>query len=451
MRKFTLLVALCLSMLAFAACSSKDDKPKNAAPVAGADFAATVLDSAIVIDVLRGDVDPNGDTITVVDAVVSNPALGAVTIAGDGLSITFTPALGANGMLTITYTIQDSKGAQAMGTVTLVIANSATLSVVSGDNQSGISGETLDPMVVEVRDDQNNPLRGAYVSFAVTTGDGTLSTTVTQITDEMGRVSSTLTLGSAGAHVIDASMIGATNTPLQLSATSAAALSLTTTALGNAETGTMYVDPGLMASGGFPPYTYTRTGGDAMPLGLTNNMDGTITGTPAAGTDGSYSFVMQVTDNDGNMASGNVTLNITDGIDPEAPTGLAAAYSGTVNTVNLTFTTSGDDGATGTASSFQIRTSTNDITNSTDFDGASVVANSATPLASGSMQTVQVPLTWYNGVHYFAIRAVDDAGNVSPVSTSVMVDTDATGSFPAAPHDFGAVSIGGTATQNFMV
>ena len=70
-----------------------------------------------------------------------------------------------------------------------------TLATVSGDGQQGAAGSVLaDPFVVEVRDQNNAPLEGAEVIFAVTAGGGTLSPD-TATTDGNGRASTTLTLG----------------------------------------------------------------------------------------------------------------------------------------------------------------------------------------------------------------------------------------------------------------
>ena len=71
-----------------------------------------------------------------------------------------------------------------------------TLAAISGDNQDGLTGEALlNPFVVEVRDQYDNPLGGVPVTFALSTGDGSLSPE-TGITDANGRAESTLTLGS---------------------------------------------------------------------------------------------------------------------------------------------------------------------------------------------------------------------------------------------------------------
>ena len=69
------------------------------------------------------------------------------------------------------------------------------LSKISGDNQTSVSGAALsNPFVIEVRDENGSALEGISITFTVTAGDGTLSTTRTT-TDTNGRAQSILTLG----------------------------------------------------------------------------------------------------------------------------------------------------------------------------------------------------------------------------------------------------------------
>ena len=81
---------------------------------------------------------------------------------------------------------------------------------VSGDNQSGTPGNALaNPFVVEVQDEDGEPLTGHSVTFSVTAGGGSLSeTSVTA--DEDGLAETTLTLGSErGVNSVRASVAGA--------------------------------------------------------------------------------------------------------------------------------------------------------------------------------------------------------------------------------------------------
>ena len=83
------------------------------------------------------------------------------------------------------------------------------LSIVSGDNQTGISGAVLsNPFVIEVRDENLSTLEGVSVIFTVIAGDGALSITHAT-TDENGRAESALTLGqNEGTTTVEIAAVG---------------------------------------------------------------------------------------------------------------------------------------------------------------------------------------------------------------------------------------------------
>ena len=80
---------------------------------------------------------------------------------------------------------------------------------ISGDSQTGASFTPLSqPFVVEAQDAKGSVLAGISVTFAVTAGGGTLSTTITR-TDVNGRAQSTLTLGpNLGTNTVQVSAAG---------------------------------------------------------------------------------------------------------------------------------------------------------------------------------------------------------------------------------------------------
>ena len=87
----------------------------------------------------------------------------------------------------------------------------STLEIISGDSQEGTTDAALaSPLVVEVRDRDNNPLPDVQVTFTVIEGDGLLSgesTTVEVTTDANGRAAQTLILGAIpGANSIKVSI-----------------------------------------------------------------------------------------------------------------------------------------------------------------------------------------------------------------------------------------------------
>ncbi len=86
-----------------------------------------------------------------------------------------------------------------------------SLEKISGDGQQGESGTSLaQPLLVEVRDQYNNPLANAQVVFSVTAGGGSLSgrfTLENATTSANGRAERFLTLGdSPGTNAVEVSL-----------------------------------------------------------------------------------------------------------------------------------------------------------------------------------------------------------------------------------------------------
>jgi hypothetical protein len=83
-----------------------------------------------------------------------------------------------------------------------------TITKASGDNQTGASGATLPtPLIVLVRDGGNNPLANVPVTFAVSSGTGSVAPTSTT-TNAAGQASATLTLGANGLTSVTATATG---------------------------------------------------------------------------------------------------------------------------------------------------------------------------------------------------------------------------------------------------
>ena len=148
----------------------------------------------------------------------------AVTTGGGTLSTTSTTT-DTNGRASSTLTLGSSVGPNTVSVSAAGIedgvtftaeavatpppSTATTLVKISGDNQQGVINAALaNPFIVEVRDQNNSALSGIAVTFAVTTGEGTLSTTSTT-TDTNGRASSILTLGaSVGSPTVSVSAAG---------------------------------------------------------------------------------------------------------------------------------------------------------------------------------------------------------------------------------------------------
>lgn len=99
-----------------------------------------------------------------------------------------------------------------------------------------------------------------------------------------------------------------------------------------------------------------------------------------------------------------------------------AAGDPTATTVPLTWTAVGDDGDTGTASSYDLRYSTSEITDS-NFEEATQVSGVAAPSAPGTPESHTVSGLNSGTTHYFALKVKDEVGNASPLSNVVSATT----------------------------
>jgi hypothetical protein len=110
----------------------------------------------------------------------------------------------------------------------------------------------------------------------------------------------------------------------------------------------------------------------------------------------------------------------------------AAAQTAGSDTLTLIWTAPGDDGSVGTAARYEVRLSTSPIT-STTWDQAWLIGGAPAPLPSGAHQSVVVRGLTRGTTYYFAIKAIDDADNVSVLSNVVRWDWIIDTSPPSAP------------------
>lgn len=105
----------------------------NLPPVAQTDSAATFEGQAVVIPVLSNDSDPEGAALSV--TAVAPGSLGQATVNPDR-TITFTPADGVAGNVEFEYTISDTAGLTARGTVRLAIGVRRPVLYIASESSS---------------------------------------------------------------------------------------------------------------------------------------------------------------------------------------------------------------------------------------------------------------------------------------------------------------------------
>lgn len=171
-----------------------------------------------------------------------------------------------------------------------------------------------------------------------------------------------------------------------------------------------------------------------------------VTGEPAPGVSGStdsmrvrglsplttYYFMIRAADEVPNWSGySNVAVRTTTG-DATPPAAVAdLSVTGTTGTsISVRWTAPGDDGTTGTATSYDIRYSTTAIT-SANWGTALQATGEPTPAAAGTAQAFTIPGLSGSQTYYVAIKTTDDAGNVSLLSNVVSATTPDT--VPPAP------------------
>ena len=109
-----------------------------------------------------------------------------------------------------------------------------------------------------------------------------------------------------------------------------------------------------------------------------------------------------------------------DGTPPSQVTSLVAAET-TSTSVRLVWSAPGDDGASGTATSYDVRWAAAPM-DSAAFELATAVT-AAAPRAAGEPESLLVDSLSPNTTYWFAVRAVDDFGNPGALSPSLAVTT----------------------------
>jgi phosphodiesterase/alkaline phosphatase D-like protein len=90
--------------------------------------------------------------------------------------------------------------------------------------------------------------------------------------------------------------------------------------------------------------------------------------------------------------------------------------------VQLTWTAPGDDGATGTAASYDVRYSTS-VINAVNFDAATQAAGEPSPHAAGTPESFLVTGLAPDTQYFFAVKTRDESNNVSNISNVPSVTT----------------------------
>jgi hypothetical protein len=139
-----------------------------------------------------------------------------------------------------------------------------------------------------------------------------------------------------------------------------------------------------------------------------------------------YYFALKTADAAGNWSEKSIiasapTTEIPDDVPPAAVTDLVAGAAG-FNTVTLAWTAPGDDGAAGTAASYDIRYSGSPITDA-NWATAFQAGGEPPPKTGGEPDTFVVRYLAPGTLYYFALKTADEKPNQSGLSNVASRET----------------------------
>lgn len=164
-----------------------------------------------------------------------------------------------------------------------------------------------------------------------------------------------------------------------------------------------------------------------------------------------YYYAVKACDEVPNCSGISNVATVTTGSDADvtAPAAIStlASNASTTNSVDLTWTAPGDDGNTGTATSYDIRYSTSTITDGAVWNAATQATAEPIPLVAGTTQAFTVPGLASSTTYYFAMKTSDEVPNVSAISNVLSKATVGDVTAPAVVGNLAVVATGsGTVT-----
>jgi hypothetical protein len=369
----------------------------NRAPVAVDDTATTAFGTAVAINVLANDSDPDGDPLTI--SGVTTPANGSVV--ANGSTITYTPLGRFAGVDRFTYTIDDGRGGTATANVTVTVGaapDRPPVAVADTATTTFTAPVTID-VIANDSDPDGDPLT---VQSVTTPGIGTAVIRNNQVvytpgpatagnTDTFSYTINDGRGGTATANVTVTLTAPPDRPPVAVAdtATTVSATPVTIAVLANDS------DPD-----GDPLTIQSVT---APTLGTAAISGTVVVYTPAAGVVGTDRFTYTINDGRGGTATANVTVTIT-----APPNGPPIAV----------------DDATTTA--FATPVTIDVLANDSDPDGDPLTIVSVTTPIGGTAtivanQILYQPSRAFSGDDTFAYTINDGHGHTASANVTVTV------------------------------
>ncbi len=278
----------------------------NPGPTADDEAVTTAEDALINIPVLVGDVDPDGDTLTITAASAAN---GTVTIRPDG-TLDYTPNADFNGVDVITYTISDGEGGTATATVTVTVtpANDAPVAVPVSDRADADADDFTGTNALDVSgnfsDVDGDPLTFTAAGLPpglTMSSAGLISGVITPDASQTGPYTVTVTASDGNG--------GTASTIFTWTVTNPAPTATDDTATTNEDTS---VNIAVLLNDTDPDGdALTVTAASAGNGTVTIRPDGTLDYTPNANFNGTDTITYTISDGNGGASSATVTITVS--------------------------------------------------------------------------------------------------------------------------------------------
>jgi len=290
----------------------------NDAPTTSGGVANIAEDGSVTGQLVASDVD--GDAITFGLAQNGAPSHGAVTVNPDG-SYSYTPNPNFAGTDSFTYQVSDGNGGTTLGTITVTVTNTNDAPTTSGATVAGQEDGTIAGQVT------GHDVDGDALTFAV---DGAPANgTVTMNPDGSFSYTPAANFNGTDSFTYTVSDGNGGTTTGTVSVNVAAVNDAPTTSGGTATGNEDNAITGQLAAqdvdGDALTFGLAQNGGPAHGT-VTVNPDGSYTYTPAANFNGTDSFTYTVSDGNGGVTTGSISVTV----DPtnDAPTTSSATVSG---------------------------------------------------------------------------------------------------------------------------
>ncbi len=319
----------------------------NESPAASGDSASTTENTAVVIDVLVNDSDPDGDALTVTG--INNVRFGTADVNPDN-TVTFTPANDFSGQGLFNYVIGDGNGGTDSAVVTVLVSDSNTNPVAVDDTRTT---EADDPVSIAVLQNDSDP-DGDDLTLAVVTQPANGSAAVNSAASRIvyrpaagfsGSDSFTYQISDGNGGVAVASVIvTVTGDPTPVNAVPTAVADTAQVVQGE-----VVVIP-VLANDTDPDGDTLTVSIDTLPSNGTATVqtDSTIVYTPVALFSGEDVFAYTIDDDNGGVASATVVVTVEAVVavnnPPVAEDDDAQATSGQVVNFNVLANDSDPDG-----------------------------------------------------------------------------------------------------------